>query len=86
MHDEGLGLYFWKKSYVGENVHPAWPAIHAGAQHSHTYRHNALHPITGLQGCIDSCQFTWLQPTIMQNNTIAKLDHVQTSSSTHKVF
>ena len=54
MHDEGLGLYFWKKSYVRENVHPAWPAIHAGAQHSHTYRHNALHPITGLQGCIDS--------------------------------
>lgn len=48
MHDEGLGLYFWKKSYVGEDVHPAWPAVHARAQHSHTYRHSALHPTPGI--------------------------------------
>ena len=48
MHDESLGLYFWKKSYVGEYVHPAWPTIHAGAQNAHTYRHSALHSQPGL--------------------------------------
>ena len=42
VHDERFGLNFGHEGNVGEDVGPAWPPVHVGAQDSHAYRSHAF--------------------------------------------
>ena len=51
MHDQGLGFHSGYKRYIGKDICPRWPSVHAWAENPHPCSYDAagLYALTALQ-------------------------------------